>query len=104
MVFIFKNHEKTFSELWAACLRQSQIKTLPVSELLFGQLLNFILLFCRSMTGFFYPRHILYIKASELAFEDCFHEKRWRDAIDYGQLCLNSYRKFTLGDQVNPKN
>ena len=52
------------------------------------------------MTVFFYPRHILYIKASELAFEDCFYDKRWQDAIDYGKLCLNSYRKFTLGDQV----
>ena len=52
------------------------------------------------MTGLFYPQHILYVKASELAFEDCFYAKKWTEALDYGNLCLNSYKAFTLGDQV----
>ena len=53
------------------------------------------------MTGLFYPQHILYVKASELAFEDCLYSKNWEDAIDYGSLCLNSYKKYTLGDQAS---
>ena len=53
------------------------------------------------MTGLFYPQHILYVKASELAFEDCFYSKKWTEAIDYGSLCLSAYKKYTLGDQVN---
>ena len=38
------------------------------------------------MTGLFYPQHILYVKASELAFEDCFYAKKWIEALDYGNL------------------
>ena len=55
------------------------------------------------MTGLFYPQHILYVKASELAFEDCFYAKKWIEALDYGNLCLNSYKAFSLGDQVSIK-
>ena len=53
------------------------------------------------MTGLFYPQHILYVKASELAFEDCFYAKNWIEALDYGNLCLNSYKAFSFGDQVS---
>ena len=53
------------------------------------------------MTGIFYPQHILYVKASELAFEDCLYSKKWVEAIDYGSLCLNAYKKYTLGDQAS---
>ena len=53
------------------------------------------------MTGLFYPQHILYVKASELAFEDCFYAKKWIEALDYGNLCLNSYKAFSFGDQAS---
>ena len=52
------------------------------------------------MNDVFHPQHISCIKASELAFEDCLCAKRWKDAIEYGSLCLESYKKYTLGDQV----
>ena len=52
------------------------------------------------MTGLFYPQHILYVKACEMAFEDCFYSKKWIEALDYGSLCLNSYKAFTMGNQV----
>ena len=55
------------------------------------------------MTGLFYPQHILYVKSCELAFEDCFYAKKWSEALDYGNLCLNSYKAFTLGNQVSFK-
>lgn len=54
----------------------------------------------REMTGLFHPLHVLYVKASELAFEDCIYAKKWNDAIDYGSLCLHSYKKYTIGDQA----
>ena len=53
------------------------------------------------MTGLFFPQHILYVKASELAFEDCYHSKMWSEAVDFGELCLNSYKKYTIGNQVH---
>ena len=55
----------------------------------------------RLMTGLFYPQHILYVKSCELAFEDCFYAKKWMEALDYGHLCLNAYKAFTLGNQVS---
>ena len=54
----------------------------------------------RLMNGLFYPQHILYVKATELAFEDCFHDGDWAEAVNYGTLCLHSYQKYTIGNQV----
>ena len=53
------------------------------------------------MKGLFYPQHILYTKAAELAFEDCFCDENWSEAVEYGSLCLNSYKKYTIGNQVS---
>ena len=55
----------------------------------------------RLMNGLFYPQHILYVKATELAFEDCFHDGDWAEAVNYGTLCLHSYQKYTVGNQVS---
>ena len=52
------------------------------------------------MNGLFYPQHILYVKATELAFEDCFHDGDWAEAVNYGTLCLHSYQKYTIGNLV----
>ena len=56
--------------------------------------------YLRLMNGLFYPQHILYVKATELAFEDCFHDGDWAEAVNYGTLCLHSYQKYTIGNQV----
>ena len=50
------------------------------------------------MNGLFYPQHIFYVKATELAFEDCFHDGDWAEAVNYGTLCLHSYQKYTIGN------
>ncbi len=55
----------------------------------------------KQMTGIFHPLHILYIKAAELAFEDCLQDCQWEEAIDYGNLCLNSFKKYSIGDEVS---
>ena len=52
------------------------------------------------MSGLFYPQHILYVKTAELAFEDSFCDRNWSKAVEYGSLCLNSYKKYTIGNQV----
>ncbi len=44
------------------------------------------------MSGLFYPQHVLYVKACEFAFEDCFKLGRLRAAVEYGELCLRAYR------------
>ncbi len=46
------------------------------------------------MTGLFYPLHILYVKASEMAFEDNVNQGQLKSALEYGKLCLNAYRKY----------
>ena len=53
----------------------------------------------QKMKGLVYPQHILYVKASELAFEDSFCDENWIDAIEYGTICIESYKKYTVGNQ-----
>ena len=52
------------------------------------------------MTGIFHPNHILYVKATEMAFEDSLYGKKWSEAVDFGSLCYGVYKKYTIGDQV----
>lgn len=68
-----------------------------------GTINGFLNICFRKMTGILYPLHILYVKSAELAFEDCIYGKKWAEAVDYGTLCLNSYKKYTIGDQVQFK-
>ena len=46
----------------------------------------------RKMTGLFYPQHVLYVKCSEFAFEDCCKQGNLRAALEYGEMCINAYR------------
>ena len=46
------------------------------------------------MTGLFYPQHILYVRACEFSFEDHLKQGLLKSAIEFGTLCLNSYKKY----------
>ena len=67
-----------------------------MNRLLFG----LFYLSSRIMTGIFHPNHILYVKATEMAFEDSLYGKKWSEAVDFGSLCYGVYKKYTIGDQV----
>ena len=65
-----------------------------------SQNMYFLCILFRLMTGTLYPQHILYVKATEMAFEDAIHLRSWSEAVDYGSLCLSTYKKYSIGDQV----
>ena len=46
------------------------------------------------MTGLFYPQHILYVRVCEFSFEDHLKQGLLKTAIEFGTLCLNSYKKY----------
>ena len=46
------------------------------------------------MTGLFYPQHLLYVRAAEFSFEDSLKQGHLSAAIDFGSLCLSSYKKY----------
>ncbi len=48
----------------------------------------------RLMSGLFHPQHSLFVRACEFAFEDCCRQGRAAVAAEYGNICLNAYRKY----------
>ena len=45
------------------------------------------------MADLFYPQHIFYVRACEFSFEDHLKQGLLKTAIEFGLLCLNSYKK-----------
>jgi hypothetical protein len=48
------------------------------------------------MAGVLHKDHFLYTKASKWAFEEQLLRKNFKEARNYGLLCLHAYRKYKV--------